>query len=79
MVGTKCDLDGERAVTKEEGEAMAGKIGAIFYKTSAKINMNVDNVFQNVAEKLYKKLLLQSKRVGKNSKEKSSKTSSKDN
>jgi GTPase SAR1 family protein len=31
VVGTKCDLEEERVVTKEEGHLMASKINAIFY------------------------------------------------
>lgn len=41
VVGTKCDLEEERVVAKEEGINMAAKINAIFYETSAKNNINV--------------------------------------
>jgi GTPase SAR1 family protein len=42
MMGNKCDLKGERAVQREEGELLAKKIGAIFYETSALENINVE-------------------------------------
>lgn len=41
IVGNKCDLEGERAVPREEGQSLAKKINAIFYETSALTNINV--------------------------------------
>ncbi|WVQ78402.1 hypothetical protein IAT38_000488 [Cryptococcus sp. DSM 104549] len=41
IVGQKTDLRDERSVTKEEGEALAKKLGAGFVESSAKDNSNV--------------------------------------
>ena len=40
-MGNKCDLDMERDVSREEGAAFAQSIGAPFFETSAKMNLNV--------------------------------------
>ena len=41
MVGNKCDLEAERAVSRQEGAAYAQSIGAPFFEASAKLNLNV--------------------------------------
>ena len=45
LVGSKCDLDEEREVPTDEGRALAQKWNALFYETSAKTRVNVDEVF----------------------------------
>jgi|EP00769_Ergobibamus_cyprinoides_P001098 small GTP-binding protein len=47
LVGNKCDLEEERAVSKEEGEALAAELGksVFFMETSAKENINVSELF----------------------------------
>ena len=42
LVGNKVDLEKERVVKKEEGEAFAKRIGALFFETSAKDNINIE-------------------------------------
>ncbi len=42
IAGTKCDLESERVVQKEEGRALAATIHADFHETSAKENIQVD-------------------------------------
>lgn len=49
-------MESERAVKKEEGQAMAKKIDAIFYETSALNNINIEEVFRAIAKSLYKKI-----------------------
>lgn len=41
VVGNKCDLEVERAVSCQEGAAYAQSIGAPFFEASAKLNQNV--------------------------------------
>mmetsp|Transcript_918 Transcript_918/g.2171 ORF Transcript_918/g.2171 Transcript_918/m.2171 type:complete len:195 (-) Transcript_918:273-857(-) len=45
LVGSKCDLENDRDVTKAEGEALAEKFNCAFFETSAKTRVNVDEVF----------------------------------
>lgn len=53
LVGNKSDLDYRRQVSKEEGEKFANENGMIFFETSAKMNVNVENIFIKPAEQLY--------------------------
>ena len=49
LVGNKVDLDKERKVSFEEGQALANKIGAVrFMETSAKTNLNVEEMFREL-------------------------------
>jgi GTPase SAR1 family protein len=48
LVGNKKDLESERAVTLEEGERLAKQINAVFLETSAKDNLCVNDLFQNI-------------------------------
>lgn len=48
LVGSKCDLDADREVTKEEGKALAEKFSCPFFETSAKTRVNVDEVFEEL-------------------------------
>ncbi|KAL6053553.1 Ras-related protein rsr1 [Balamuthia mandrillaris] len=50
LVGNKCDLPEEqRAITREQGEAEAARWQVGFFETSAKNNVNVQEVFHAVA------------------------------
>jgi small GTP-binding protein len=48
LVGNKCDL--ERAVSREEAEAIAREFQIPYFETSAKHATNVDAAFQSLAE-----------------------------
>lgn len=45
VVGSKCDLDGDREVPTAEGKTLAEKFNVPFFETSAKTRQNVDEVF----------------------------------
>lgn len=45
LVGNKCDLEGDRMVSREEGAALARQFNCGFIETSAKSRVNVDNAF----------------------------------
>ncbi len=51
VVGNKCDLDGERQVSTQEGQNLARQFGCKFIETSAKSRINVDNAFTTLYEK----------------------------
>lgn len=52
VVGNKCDLEKERAVTVEEGEALARQFGCKFIETSAKSRINVENAFYDLVREI---------------------------
>ncbi|XP_027762574.1 ras-related protein Rab-42-like [Empidonax traillii] len=49
LVGHKCDLEAERAVSAEEAGHLAASLGMAFVETSARSNLNVDLAFQMLA------------------------------
>jgi len=52
VVGNKCDLEGERQVSKQEGESLARSFGCKFIETSAKSRINVDNAFYDIVREI---------------------------
>ena len=55
LVANKYDLYETRQVPNEEGEKFAKNIGAIFATTSAKNNICIKTLFENVAKKIKEK------------------------
>ncbi|THH29610.1 hypothetical protein EUX98_g4587 [Antrodiella citrinella] len=49
ILGNKCDLKGEREVSFEEGQQLAGELGCKFYETSAKVGTSVDAAYMDLA------------------------------
>ncbi|NXB37769.1 RAB42 protein, partial [Eulacestoma nigropectus] len=49
LVGHKCDLVAERAVSAEEAGRLAATLGMAFVETSAHSNLNVELAFQTLA------------------------------
>ncbi|CAF2403900.1 unnamed protein product [Rotaria sp. Silwood2] len=45
LVGNKCDLEDERVVGKHQGESLARSFGCTFLETSAKLEVNVQEIF----------------------------------
>ncbi|KLU82701.1 Ras-like protein [Magnaporthiopsis poae ATCC 64411] len=52
VVGNKCDLEGEREVTRQEGEALARSFNCKFIETSAKSRINVDKAFYDIVREI---------------------------
>ncbi|XP_062450188.1 ras-related protein Rab-42 [Rhea pennata] len=56
LVGHKCDLAGERAVSAEEAGRLAASLGMAFVETSARSNLNVELAFETVAGRIHEAL-----------------------
>ncbi|CAA3013293.1 ras-related protein RABC2a-like [Olea europaea var. sylvestris] len=52
LVGNKVDKESERAVSREEGIALAKEFGGLFLECSAKTRENVDRCFEELALKI---------------------------
>ncbi|XP_006893578.1 PREDICTED: ras-related protein Rab-17 [Elephantulus edwardii] len=55
LVGNKTDLDEERQVTVQEGKEFADSKGLLFTEASAKLNHQVTEAFQAVAQELLRR------------------------
>lgn len=54
LVGNKCDLAESRQVPEADARGYAAESGLLYFETSAKDNVNVAAVFEEVADKLPK-------------------------
>ena len=53
VIGHKCDMESQRAVTSREGRAFADFYGLKFMETSAKSGKNVEECFCSMASAVY--------------------------
>ena len=56
LVGTKTDLEAQRAVMKEEGQALAEAHGIAFFEVSAKTQTGVNAPFEYLAKRVFDRL-----------------------
>lgn len=56
LIGNKCDLEEQRAVSKEEAEKFAADHGMTFFEVSAKTATRIDAAFIDSANKIYEKV-----------------------
>jgi len=56
LVGNKCDMEVDRAVSYEEGERFAKQNDLVFVETSAKTAYNVEDAFSKTAQLIYEKI-----------------------
>ena len=63
LVGNKCDLEGSRAVSTEEGKMYAEKNKIKFFETSAKDGTNINEVFEYLANEIYKEQKMEMRSV----------------
>ena len=52
LVGNDCHKTYEREVSREEGAALARRLGCEFFEVSAKTTQNVERVFVNLVRSL---------------------------
>ena len=52
IAANKCDLYEEKKVPDEDGEELAKSIGAFFASTSAKNDSGINDLFENICQKL---------------------------
>ncbi|XP_011138239.1 ras-related protein Rab-3 isoform X1 [Harpegnathos saltator] len=50
LVGNKCDMEEERVISSERGRQLAEQLGVRFFETSAKENINVKAVFEQLVD-----------------------------
>jgi Ras-related protein Rab-1A len=56
LIGNKCDLNNERKVPVEEGQALAKKLGIKFVETSAKMAMAVSDAFKTMTQEMHTRI-----------------------
>jgi len=57
IIGNKADVsDSERQVSRSEGEALAKKYGIQFLESSAKNNININEIFETLGHEIKKYL-----------------------
>ena len=56
LVGNKCDLEDKRQVSYEEGKELADKNELLFFQSFLKDGINVDEIFENSAKEIAKKI-----------------------
>lgn len=56
VIGCKTDLESQRQVSYEDGQAFANMYGFKFIETSSKMYYNVNQAFQMLAEEIYDKI-----------------------
>lgn len=57
MIGNKCDWEEKRAVSTEQGQALADELGIPFMEVSAKSNINVEKAFFSLAGDIKKRIV----------------------
>ena len=55
LVGSKCDAESMREVSKEEGIDKAMELGCEYIECSAKENIHIEDVFQKTTNLIYSK------------------------
>ena len=58
LVGNKIDLEDQRQVSKEQGEALAEKLEVSYIETSAKTGENIEDAFKMLALQMIKKYVV---------------------
>ncbi len=56
LVGNKCDMTENRAVSTEEGNELAEALGLQYFETSAEDNINVKQTFDALVDEISEKM-----------------------
>lgn len=56
IIGNKCDNEEKRAISEDQGRALAAEHQVDFMETSAKKNINVEEAFTRIAKAIKKKM-----------------------
>ena len=56
LIGNKCDLEGKRGVSYDEGEKFANDNNLLFFETSAKDGTNINEAFTKATTTLVQKI-----------------------
>ena len=56
ILGNKCDMEEQRQIPKERGESISRDNGITFLETSAKNNINIEEAFMQISERILDKL-----------------------
>lgn len=59
LIGNKCDMNDQRAVTTAEGEALANEYNIHFFETSAKQDLNVEKAFITIATDVKDRMIVE--------------------
>ncbi|KAK9452904.1 ras family-domain-containing protein [Dipodascopsis uninucleata] len=57
LIGNKCDWEEKRAVSAEQGKALANELGIPFIEASAKANINVEEAFISLARQIKQRIM----------------------
>lgn len=57
LIGNKCDWEEKRAVSTEQGQALADELNIPFLEVSAKSNVNIEKAFYSLAGDIKKRLI----------------------
>ena len=57
LIGNKCDWEEKRAVSTEQGQALADELGVPFMEVSAKSNINVEKAFFSLANDIKRRII----------------------
>jgi small GTP-binding protein len=56
LVGNKCDLEDERVLSKDQGQTLARQFNCTFMEASAKLKVNVPEIFYDLVRQINKKV-----------------------
>jgi small GTP-binding protein len=58
ICGHKCDMEDKRVVSRAEEEELASKLSAVFFETSARANINIENAFKSLVKEMQRQTRL---------------------